>query len=240
MAEIVLEPEAIEIQEPDISHLITEDDTPVDNIISEKNQRLLPQSLYDSWAGPPGENRSFIALANVGLFESVHQPAIVPDVLVSLDVQLPDDLLPKKHRSYFMWEYGKPPEVVIEIVSNRRGGEDSTKMRRYARIGIAYYAIYDPAKYLSDEVLRVYERRGKTYARMDTFWLPALELGLTLWEGEFEKRRDIWLRWCDKEANILLTGAEAAEQERQRAEQERQRAERLAEQLRSLGVEPEL
>ena len=113
-------------------------------------------------------------------------------------------------------------------------------MRRYARIGIAYYAIYDPAKYLSDEVLRVYERRGKTYARMDTFWLPALELGLTLWEGEFEKRRDIWLRWCDKEANILLTGAEAAEQERQRAEQERQRAERLAEQLRSLGVEPEL
>ena len=37
---------------PDTSHLITEDDTPVDNFLSEKNQRLLTEPLYSSWAGP--------------------------------------------------------------------------------------------------------------------------------------------------------------------------------------------
>jgi len=63
-----------------------------------------------------------------------------------------------------------------------------------------------------------------------------------------------WLRWWDEQGNLLLTGEEQAElerqekelaqqqaeQERQRAEQERQRAEQLAAQLRALGIEPEV
>ncbi len=52
---------------------------------------------------------------------------------------------------------------------------------------------------------------------------------------EFEGKQATWLRWCDQEGNIISTGAERAEQERQRAEQERQRAERFAQQLRALG-----
>jgi Uma2 family endonuclease len=252
MAEIVLEPEVIEIPEPDISHLVTEDDEPVENIFSEKQQRILTESLYTSWPGPPGEKRSFIGLANVGMIYSVNAPAIVPDVLISLDVELPDELWAKKHRSYFIWEYGKPPEVVIEIVSNRRGGEASTKMRQYARLGVTYYVIFDPLQQLSNKTLRVYELQRTAYIERNDTWLPGVELGLTLWEGEYENYVDVWLRWCDREGNLLLTGAEAAEQERQRAEQERQRAEqerqraeqerqraeRLAAQLRVLGVEP--
>jgi Uma2 family endonuclease len=239
MAVIVLEPEVIEIPEPDISQLITEDDTPVDNIFSEKQQRLLAESLYTSWPGPSGEERTFIALVNVGMFYTVNQPALVPDVLVSLDVQLPDELWAKKNRSYFIWEYGKPPEVVIEIVSNLEGGEDSDKLRRYARLGIAYYVIYDPMQLLSDRPLRLYERRRATYVEMSEYWLPELELGLTLWEGEYESHHGTWLRWCNRDGAVLMTGAEAAQRERQRAEQERQRAEHLAAQLRALGVEPE-
>jgi hypothetical protein len=37
---------------PDIHGLITEDDTPVDNLPSEKQQRLLTEPLYSAWAGP--------------------------------------------------------------------------------------------------------------------------------------------------------------------------------------------
>jgi hypothetical protein len=43
----------------------------VDNVFSEKQQRLLTVPLYDSWAGPAsdaGERRTFAAMANVGLF----------------------------------------------------------------------------------------------------------------------------------------------------------------------------
>ena len=33
---------------PDISHLVTEDDAPMDNFPSEKQQHLLTESLYSS------------------------------------------------------------------------------------------------------------------------------------------------------------------------------------------------
>jgi Uma2 family endonuclease len=239
MARNVLEPEVIEIPEPDISHLVTEDDTPVDNIFSEKQQRLLTESLYASWSDPSSEKHSFIALANVGLFYGIDEPAVVPDVMVSLDVQLPTDLWPKKHRSYFVWEYGKPPEVVIEIVSNRKGEELGQKKTIYSRVGIAYYVVFDPAGLIQKKPLQLFERRGTSYNRLSETWLPVLNLGLTLWEGEYEGKHDTWLRWQDRQGNLILTGAETALQERQRAEQEHQRAERLAEQLRALGIEPE-
>jgi len=44
---------------PDISHLITEDDEPLDHFFSEKQQRLLVEPLYSFWK--PG--RPFIAAA---------------------------------------------------------------------------------------------------------------------------------------------------------------------------------
>ncbi|HEY9852738.1 MAG TPA: hypothetical protein V6D28_24915 [Leptolyngbyaceae cyanobacterium] len=47
------------------------------------------------------------------------------------------------------------------------------------------------------------------------------------------------MRWCDREGNILLTGDERAAQAEQRALEAEQRAQRLAEQLRSLGIDPD-
>ncbi len=53
---------------PDISHLITEDDTPVDNLFSAKQQRLLVEPLYSGWENP----EPFLADAHVGVFASVY------------------------------------------------------------------------------------------------------------------------------------------------------------------------
>ena len=93
---------------PDIQDLVTEDDTPVDNLPSEKQQRLLTEPLYSAWAGP-GEGRTFLAAANVGIFYQARHPAIVPDMFLSLDVQVTADWWQREHRSYFLWEFGKPP-----------------------------------------------------------------------------------------------------------------------------------
>src|SRR3954462_732825 len=71
---------------PNVDHLVTEDDAPVDNVFAAKQQRLLVESLY---ATPVLAGHSFIADANVGVFASIYKPAIVPDVFLSLDVQLP-------------------------------------------------------------------------------------------------------------------------------------------------------
>jgi hypothetical protein len=63
MTQQLLTNEAI-VPELDISQLVIEDDTPVDNFQSEKQQRLLIEPLYSSWTS----NSSFIAAANVGVF----------------------------------------------------------------------------------------------------------------------------------------------------------------------------
>lgn len=248
MTEYIVE-EVVKIPKPDVSHLITEDDEPVDNLFSAKQQRLLVEPLYSarplSWP--------FLADANVGIFRSVHLPAIVPDAFLSLGVEPAEDWYAKEHRSYFIWEFGKSPEAVIEVVSNKKGGELGKKMKDYAQMGIIYYAVYDPQRLIQNEIFRVYELRGGKYAPLEQGWLAEVELGLTVWEGEFEGRQDQWLRWCDAGKNVIPTGAELAKWERARAEREQKRAnreqkraereaaraERLAEQLRALGVDPD-
>lgn len=97
-------------------------------------------------------------------------PPLVPDFFLSLDVQPHQDWYAKEHRSYFVWEFEKAPDVVVEIVSNRKEGELSEELRRYAQIGVTYYIVYDPQRLLSEDVIRVYERSfGKRYRlRKDT------------------------------------------------------------------------
>ena len=241
---------------PDISHLITEDDEPLDNWFQGKQQRLLTDSLYASWAAA-GQDRVFLAAANVGLFYSMHRPAVVPDAMISFDVTPPEDWWEPYNRCYMTWEFSKPPELVIEVVSNKKKTEES-KFADYARAGVFYYAIYDPCLYLSKRPLRVYTLNlGQYIEVLDPARLEGMKLGLVLWPGNFEGMRGTWLRCCDHEGNLLLTGQERAEvaqekaklaqekaklaqqraeQADQRAEQAEQEAERLRQKLRELGI----
>ncbi len=238
--------------EREMEDLVTEDDTPVDSILSEKQQRLLTEPLYGAWAGPEtttlGQCR-FMALANVGLFYALRQPPLVPDMMLALDVPgVGPDLSQKANRSYFIWvQDGKPPTVVVEVVSNREGGEDGDKLRKYEMIGVPYYVIFDPWRLLSERMLRIHQfaGTGKGYIEQIGGVLDAVGLGLTLWQGEYEDMEALWLRWTDREGRLIPTSAEWARREQQRAteaeqhaEQERQRAERLAARLRELGIEP--
>lgn len=199
-----------------VNNLVTEDDTPVDNLFSAKQQRLLTRALYSSWTPPasedhPEEKRKFLADVNVGVFYSPHQSPVVPDFFLSLDVQPHQDWYAKEHRSYFVWEFEKAPDVVVEIVSNRKGGELSEKLRRYAQIGVTYYVVYDPQRLLSEDVIRVYERSfGERYRLRKDTHLPEIGLRVTLWEGEFEGHTNTWLRWYDAAGNVIPTGEERA------------------------------
>jgi hypothetical protein len=58
-----------------------------------------------------------------------------------------------------------------------------------------------------------------------------LQLSLLRWRGSYRGVSAIWLRWATPQGELLLTGDERAEQERQRAEQERQRADRAEQSL---------
>ena len=228
---------------PDISHIETEDDTPVDNIFSEKQQRLLARSLNCSWN--PG--RPFIAASDVGLFFAVSQPPVVPDMFMSLDVRYPEDIWKKKNRSYFLWEYGKPPEVAVEIVSNTKGGEATVKTGKYARAGVWYYIIFDPQRLIQGDVLRMYELHAGKYIPLVGNQLARIGLGTALWEGCFEGMQAQWLRWCDHKGKLIETGEERTQDAEQKAEKERQRAEdaeqrnlSAAHKMLADGLEPDM
>jgi Uma2 family endonuclease len=213
---------------PNIEELVIEDGQPVDNIFVEKQNRLLIEPLYSSWTPTSGP---FLALANVGLFYQAGQPALMPDMMLSLNVPASRDLSFKENRSYLTWIIGKPPDLVIEIASDHRGDEEVEKMNAYARIAVIYYVLFDPQKCLYGGSLRAFSKRDGKYQPIEPSWLPSVGLGLTFWKGEFEGQQERWLRWCDRDGVVIPTGHE-------RAEQEKQRAERLAAQLRAHGIEP--
>jgi Uma2 family endonuclease len=234
----------------------------VDNLVSERQMRLLTRALYSSWRPPPDEDqpeqpRKFFAAANVGVFSSVNRPPIVPDVFLSLDVEPKEDWTKNKNRAYFIWEFDKPPDVALEIVSNKSGGELDVKLKRYAELAVKYYVVFDPLQILSKDILRVYEPSQIfaghwRYRLRDDYKLPGVGLGLTLWRGAFEEstERD-WLRWLDADGKLIPLGEERANAAEIRADaaeiraeaeaharrEAEQRAAQLAEKLRELGVE---
>jgi Uma2 family endonuclease len=218
---------------PDLEKLVTEDGAPGDRIFTEKQYRLLTTPLYASWSGP-GEGRSFLVLTNVGWFFDYNEPPLVPDCLLGLDIACPENLHVKEGHSYFQWLMrGKPPEAVIEIVSDRRGDEDSLKMREYARLRASYYAIFDPDNVLRGGILRVFELHRGKYRPLKSGYMEEVGLGLTLWEGPFEGHSDTWLRWCDRNKKVLPTSDERAQKAERVARGDRRKrkdAERHAEQ----------
>ena len=114
---------------------------------------------------------------------------------------------------------------------------------------MSYNTVFDPFAQLGDLLLRVFGLHEGCYQEMShvlgnnaqaLFWLEHIELGLLAKSGEYEGKQDMWLRWCDRKGEIYLTGRELAKQAEASLNQERQKSERLAEQLKKLGIEPDL
>jgi hypothetical protein len=210
---------------PNLDNVVTEDGAPVDSLFAEKQYRLLTEPLYSSWTAPV-EGGRFMVATDVGVFHTVGEPPLVPDCFLSLGVVPGANLHLKQNHSYFLWIFGKPPDVVIKVVSDKRGGEEDFKKSAYARMGVLFYVIFDPSNLLRGGVLRTYVLQRRKYDAIEPQWFAEVGLGLTLWKGTFERCSDTWLRWCDRDGRVIPTGIERAEQ--------------LEAQLRTLGGKPEV
>ena len=151
--------------------------------------------------------------------------------------------------SYVIWQEGVDPFVVVELLSPGTEQEDlgqtlrdatqpPTKWEVYEQIiRIPYYIVFD--RYTDN--LQAFRLEGSRYKVLELpqlrVWMPELELGLGLWRDSYQGIERQWLRWFDAAGNWIPT---PAEREAQLVERERRRVERLIEQLRSLGVEPDL
>jgi len=195
---------------PDTSQMILEDDAPVDSFINEKQQRLLATVFYSG--ADTGIKVPFVAAANVGLFPHVRHKGIVPDAFLSLNIEAGEQWLERNVRSYLFWEFGKAPDVVIEVVSPTPGNELGSKLTDYARLGVPYYVVFDPLHKLGETVLRVFQLEAGNYVAKNDAWFPSINLGLTLWTGSFENSNYTWLRWCYADGTVVPTGDELAAQ----------------------------
>jgi len=163
-----------------------------------------------------------------------------PDFFAALGV-------PKGERlSWVCWEEGKTPDVVIELLSpSTIAADKGAKKQIYqTQLHVPEYFWFDP---FNPEDWAGFRLAGGHYQPLvvdeqGQLVSTVLELALVRWAGVYKGIETTWLRWADRDGMLLPTAEERAiqetEQERQRAEQERQRADRLAEQLRSLGVDP--
>ncbi|MDX2217094.1 MAG: Uma2 family endonuclease [Oculatellaceae cyanobacterium bins.114] len=166
---------------------------------------------------------------------------------------VPPSLEGQARRSYVLWQEHIAPLIVLEFVSGD-GSEERDRTPWTGKFWIyeqvirpAFYGIYEVKK-ASVEVYHFVEDHYELLSPNDRhhYSIPQVGVELGIWQGLYQKLELPWLRWWDQDGNLLLTGHEQAEQERQRAEQERQRAEqekqrgdRLAAQLKALGIEPE-
>ncbi|MEA5579289.1 Uma2 family endonuclease [Anabaena sp. UHCC 0451] len=220
-------------------------DDPVENI----QQPPLAAALTDALGASRRILPQMLIGSNFGLVATLNKKIIVkaPDWFYVLQVHpVAADVV---RRSYTPNLEGEAVAVVMEFLSDTEGGELSVrstppygKLYFYEHIlKVPTYVTYDP--YEPSLEVRCLQNGEYTKQKADTngrFWIPELELFLGIWPGERLCQTMNWLRWWDKEGNLLLWSSEQAEQERQRAEQERQRADLLAAKLRELGVDPEL
>jgi Uma2 family endonuclease len=134
-----------------------------------------------------------------------------------------------ERRSWVVWEEGKAPDVVIELLSDSTASTDKNekKLIYQNQMRVPEYFWFDPFKPDDLAGFSIHERGYQPILPNAQNQLVSSSLGLALqlWTGNYQGINATWLRWATLDGELLPTTAEIAEQERQRAEQETQRAE---------------
>jgi Uma2 family endonuclease len=134
--------------------------------------------------------------------------------------------VPKGERkSWVVWEEGKAPDVVIELLSASTAAADKNekKLIYQNQMRVPNYFWYDPFNPEDWAGFSIHQGSYQLITANAQNQLVCQSLGLALqrWQGHYKGITATWLRWANLEGELLPT---PEEQERQRAEQERQRA----------------
>jgi Uma2 family endonuclease len=186
------------------------DDAPVDNELQDLIPHLLKAILALIWS----ERMDWFFGVDMGIYYNPEEPAIVPDGFLSMGVSriIDSDL----RLSYVLWEEQKPPILVLEVVSQTRRGEYTTKKDFYTEMGILYYVIYNPLRKRKPR-LEVYRLNRGKYELLEgkPVWLSEIGLGIGVETGIYQGIEREWLYWYDEKGKRYLTPEERIIQERQ-------------------------
>lgn len=206
----------------------TEDELPCDDGMPMETQRhvlqlqLLMDPLLLHWA----DRQDVFVGGNMFVHFSLEQVRTQdfrgPDFFVALDV-------PRRERkSWVVWQEGKGPDLVIELLSESTADQDKgVKKQIYqAQLRVPEYVWFDP---FSGE-WAAFALRDGVYEPVvpdaqDRLISQRLQLALVRWEGTYQEVEARWLRWATLAGLLLPTGAELAERERRQAEAAREQVE---------------
>ncbi|MEQ8468978.1 MAG: Uma2 family endonuclease [Coleofasciculus sp. E1-EBD-02] len=218
--------------------------------LPDKYHLLQARFLEDTFYPPNYPTDRIFVASDLNLYYNPRQPNWYkrPDWFAVVGV---DRLYEQRdlRMSYVVWQEEVNPFVVVELISPgtekedlgqtlREANQPPTKWEVYERIlRVPYYIVFNGRT----NQLRAFQLMGSSYTELDLseprVWMNDIQLGLGLWQGFYGECDRTWLRWYDAQSNWILT---PSERERQEVERERRRVARLIEQLRSLGVEPDL
>lgn len=192
---------------PTAKDLSDSDETPVDNEL----QDLIPHLLKDTLALIWPERMDWFFGVDMGIYYHPDKPAIIPDGFLSIGVpRIIDEGL---RLSYVLWEEKKLPIMVIEVVSQTRRGEYTTKKQDYQDLGILYYIIYNPLR-KRKPVLEVYKLINGHYQLLTgkPVWLSEINLGIGAEIGSYLGIEREWLYWYNQAGKRYLIPEERIEQ----------------------------
>jgi len=207
----------------------TEDELPCDDGMPMETQRhaLQMQLLIDSlrlfWADRTDAYVGGNMFIYFSLEQVRHQDFRGPDFFAVLGV-------PKRERkSWVVWQEGKGPDVVIELLSESTAAQDKGEKKDIYqdRLRVPEYFWFDP--FTAEWAGFVLRNRGYEPLTEDSqgrLISQCLELALLRWDGVYQDVEARWLRWVTLEGTLLPTPQEVAtETQQQAAEAQQQVAE---------------
>lgn len=255
-------------QLPTAEDLPDSDETPVDNELQNDIPNMLLNLLRLIWGDRQdwfwGVDMGVYYEPNIQ--EPEKSKVIVPDGFLALGVPRCTD--ERGRLSYVLWQEQVIPILALEVISKKYNGEYDQKLRQYQDLGILYYAIYNLASgrrglYKKHESLEIYKLIDGKYQLLPSVtllqegskvvWMPEIGLGLGCERSNRDHWEREWLYWYDRDNVRYLTAEERAAQaslaqlqaeaiaaqQRAIADQERQQKEKLANYLKSIGVDPD-
>jgi Uma2 family endonuclease len=198
----------------------TEDELPCDDGMPMETQRhaLQMQLLIDSlrlfWADRTDAYVGGNMFIYFSLEQVRHQDFRGPDFFAVLGV-------PKRERkSWVVWQEGKGPDVVIELLSESTAAQDKGEKKDIYqdRLRVPEYFWFDP--FTAEWAGFVLRNRGYEPLTEDSqgrLISQCLELALLRWDGVYQDVEARWLRWVTLEGTLLPTPQEVATETQQQA-----------------------
>ena len=216
--------------------LLTEDDLPSDdNEVMETRRHKMQMDLLIETLQPWIEARpeGGFTCGNMFVYYS-------PDQVKNQDFKGPDffaalGVSNRDRKSWVCWKEGKPPDIVIELLSDSTANFDKTSKKQVYqdRLKASEYYWFDPwntsdwkgFQLQSGQYFEIPINEGQMIS-------PVLNLALIRWEGSYCGVDAIWLRWAYPNGTVLPSREEIAIQaqaEAERAQVEAERAQAEAE-----------